>query len=201
MTTPVIVRSAAHSTRSQRHRSRVPRTAVIMGSLAAVLIVLAGCGGDVEESGEHAGDVHEHYSSAPGLIDRDEPAGVLTAALAAIYSWEPVTDTSPTDGLRRAAPFLTGDALASAQSPPASGVRVSADWAAWRSSGDLITARVDEPRISRIGPTTVLGQARVVQTVLAIDGASTPLDTFTATTRLKLTDGHWKVATYPSITH
>jgi Mce-associated membrane protein len=114
-----------------------------------------------------------------------------------MFSWEPVTDDSPTDALRRATPHLTGEALKSAQTPDARGVHSSAEWAGWRASGDLITARVSDAQATVAGPGRAFGHATVTQTVLHLNGGSTPYRSFTVNAQLRQDEGVWKLATYP----
>ena len=171
-------------------------------ALALVLVMaalgIAACASDTKD--HPAAEQHdhgEHYTAPPGLINAQEPAGALTTAAAAIFSWEPVTEDSPTDALRRATPHLTGEALKSAQTPDARGVRSSAEWAGWRTSGDLITARVTDAQATISRPGTAFGRATVTQTVLHLNGGSTPYRTFTVTAHLRQVQGTWKLATYP----
>lgn len=181
-----------------KHTSTTATTSLI----AAVFVVLAllgitACGSGDDEQPHTDHEHGEHYTAPPGLVDAQAPSGALTKALSAIYSWEPVTDDSPTEALRRAAPHLTGDALRSAQAPNASGVRTSAEWAGWRSSGDLITSRVDSAQATITSPGKAFGRATVTQTVLHLDGGSTPYSSFTVTAQLRQVEGIWKLATYP----
>ena len=178
--------------------TRTPATTfavAVLTVLALIGITACGSGDDHPPHTEH--EHGEHYTAPPGLVDADAPSGALTKALAAIFSWEPVTDDSPTEALRRAAPHLTGDALRSAQAPNASGVRTSAEWAGWRASGDLITARVDSAQATITSPGTAFGRATVTQTVLHLNGGSTPYRSFTVTAQLRQVEGTWKLATYP----
>ena len=178
--------------------TRTPATTfavAVLTVLALLGITACGSGDDHPPHTEH--EHGEHYTAPPGLVDADAPSGALTKALAAIFSWEPVTDDSPTEALRRAAPHLTGDALRSAQAPNASGVRTSAEWAGWRASGDLITARVDSAQATITSPGTAFGRATVTQTVLHLNGGSTPHRSFTVTAQLRQVEGTWKLATYP----
>lgn len=181
--------------------TRTPATtfAVAVVTVLALLgITACGSGDDHPPHTDH--EHGEHYTAPPGLVDADAPSGALTKALAAIFSWEPVTDDSPTEALRRAAPHLTGDALRSAQAPNASRVRTSAEWAGWRASGDLITARVDSAQATITSPGTAFGRATVTQTVLHLNGGSTPYRSFTVTAQLRQVEGNWKLATYPDNT-
>ena len=165
--------------------------------LAIVLIAaLAGCSGsDDTAEPAHDHDHGEHYSSPPGLPDRAEPIGVFTTTVTTMFSWQPATDTSPTDALRRTRATLTGRALASADSPAT--VRPSAQWGAWKHSLDVITARVEGAAAVLISPQKASAHGTVIQTVLGIDATVTSFRKFTVTADLVRVDGQWKVATYP----
>ena len=164
---------------------------------AIVLIAaLAGCSGsDDTTEPAHDHDHGEHYSSPPGLPERAEPIGVFTTTVTTMFSWQPATDTSPTDALRRTRATLTGQALASADSPAT--VRPSAQWGAWKQSLDVITARVEGASAVLISPQKASARGTVIQTVLGIDATVTSFRKFTVTADLVRVDGQWKVATYP----
>ncbi|QHD88468.1 hypothetical protein GR168_23605 (plasmid) [Gordonia sp. JH63] len=164
---------------------------------AIVLIAaLAGCSGsDDTTEPAHDHDHGEHYSSPPGLPERAEPIGVFTTTVTTMFSWQPATDTSPTDALRRTRATLTGQALDSANSPAT--VRPSAQWGAWKQSLDVITARVDNASAVLISPDKASARGTVIQTVLGIDATVTSFRKFTVTADLVRVDGQWKVATYP----
>ena len=165
--------------------------------LAIVLIAaLAGCSGS-DDTTEPAHDHShgEHYSSPPGLPDRAEPIGVFTTTVTTMFSWQPATDTSPTDALRRTRATLTGQALASADSSAT--VRPSAQWGAWKQSLDVITARVEGASAVLISPDKASARGTVIQTVLGIDATVTSFRKFTVTADLVRVVGQWKVATYP----
>lgn len=179
----------------------IRRMLVLVAATATLIMVIAGCtSGGSDDDGHHP-DEHgpsEHYSAPPGLPAGD-PATVLTTALAAIFSWEPVTDDSPTDALARAQDHLTGEALASARAP-GRGVRASAQWQGWRTSGDLISARVENAQATITSPGRAIGQATVIQTILHRGGGATPYRHVTALVRMALVDGQWKLAAYPDLT-
>jgi Mce-associated membrane protein len=169
----------------------------LVAVLAIVLIAaLAGCSGsDDTAEPAHDHDHGEHYSTPPGLPDRAEPIGVFTTTVTTMFSWQPATDTSPTDALRRTRATLTGQALASADSSAT--VRPSAQWGAWKQSLDVITARVDNASAVLISPDKASARGTVIQTVLGIDATVTSFRKFTVTADLVRVDGQWKVATYP----
>ncbi|WP_435084047.1 hypothetical protein [Gordonia hongkongensis] len=169
----------------------------LLAVIAIVLIAaLAGCSGsDDTTEPAHDHDHGEHYSSPPGLPERDEPIGVFTTTVTTMFSWQPATDTSPTDALRRTRATLTGQALDSANSSAT--VRPSAQWGAWKHSLDVITARVEGASAVLISPQKASTHGTVTQTVLGIDATVTSYRKFTVTAELVRIDGQWKVATYP----
>jgi len=177
-------------------------TRTVRHLIAVLLLTLAGvsaaaCSSTDGSTPSPESHSHEPYTAPPGVLDADGPDAVMTRALSSIYSWEPVTDTSPTDALRRTSDQLTDAALRSAQTPGA-GVRASAEWSAWCQAGDLVTARVTDPHTTIVSPTKAFGHATVIQTVLHVDGGATPYQRFTANVQLAHTPGGWKVSTYPS---
>lgn len=184
-------------------RNHLFRTVGTAGTALALLVSAAACSSDDSHHSPAPSSPHSHsdedYSGTPGLPDAGAPTGVLSTALTTMFSWEPVTDASPTDALRRTSDQLTGTALRSAQSTAQ--VRGTVEWAAWRDAGDLLTARVDDAHTVALSPDAVMGRATVTQTVLHLDGGSTPYQRFTTTTRLVRTAGGWKLATYPDITN
>lgn len=178
---------------------KLARLLTVLATAVALIMAIAGCTSTSTDSEPSATDhdhLHEHYSAPPGL-PTGETATALTTALSAMFSWEPVTDDSPTDALRRATPHLTGEALKSAQAPAVRGVRSSAEWAGWRASGDLITARVSDAQAAITGPGKAFGRASVTQTVLHLNGGSTPYRSFTVTVQLRQDKDVWKLAAYP----
>lgn len=177
--------------------------AAAIAVILVVMLVAVGCGSNEPESTPTTGQAHNHdedYTGTPGLPDADAPTGVLNTALSAIFSWEPTTDSSPTDALARSSNYLTGAAATSARDTTNT-VRASAEWGAWRQAGDLITARVDNAQATVINPAKAVGRATVIQTVLHLDGGSTPYQRFTAAVELVRTADGWKLATYPDITN
>lgn len=192
--------------RTAQRRALLTSALCAAASIAAILVVMliaVGCGSD-GQTGSTPSTAHQHdedYSGTPGLADAAAPTGVLTTALTTIFSWEPVTDTSPTDALGRSATQLTGAAAASARDGNRAQLRTSVEWTAWHDAGDLITARVEGAQATMLGPTKAIGRATVTQTVLHLDGGSTPYQRFTAAAELVRTADGWKLATYPTITN
>lgn len=194
------------SHRTRQRRALWGSALWVAASIAAILVVMliaAGCSSD-DQTGTPPNTAHQHdedYSGTPGLADAAAPTGVLNTALTTIFSWEPVTDTSPTDALQRSAPQLTGAAAASARDGNRAQIRTSVEWTAWHDAGDLITARVEGAQATLLNPDKAVGRATVTQTVLHLDGGSTPYQRFTAAAELVRTADGWKLATYPTITN
>lgn len=157
-------------------------------SLAAVM-VLAGC-----SSSEPEKPGRDNHSGTPGPQNTGI-SEVTTSWLSAVYSWQPVTDRSPTDALIRARQWATGT-LAD-PNPPRVRTRANPEWQAWATSGDVITATIDQLEVIKLTPVTATASARVSQVALHEDGDSTPLPKLKVTVSLKqLESGHWKVADY-----
>lgn len=172
------------------------QTTRFVAALALLAGVLAACATDPDQPTSPAPSHSEHYNSGePGPVGATSPVGVFTSAVTTIFSWQPATDASPTDALRRARAKLTGEALTSANSSAT--VRPSAQWQGWANAQDVVLARVDKVSAVTVTADRAVGRGTVVQTVLGVDGAITPYRTFDATADLIRTDGTWKLATYP----
>ena len=172
------------------------RTTRFAAALALFAGILAACATDPDQPTSPTPSHSEHYNSGePGPVAATSPVGVFTSAVTTIFSWQPATDASPTDALRRARAELTGEALASANSEAT--VRPSAQWQGWASAQDVVLARVDKVTAVTVTADRAVGRGTVVQTMLGVDGAITPYRTFDATADLIRVDGTWKLATYP----
>lgn len=172
------------------------RTTRFAAALALFAGILAACATDPDQPTSPTPSHSEHYNSGePGPVAATSPVGVFTSAVTTIFSWQPATDASPTDALRRARADLTGEALASANSSAT--VRPSAQWQSWARAQDVVLARVDKVSAVTVTADRAVGRGTVVQTVLGVDAAITPYRTFDATADLIRVDGTWKLATYP----
>lgn len=176
-----------------------PRTLLTLLCCAAVavltIVALAGPErGDDSETTPAAGDA-EHSIDGLGP-DTAGPAEAAQQALAALFTWQPVTDASTGVALSRARPWLAGELARASQYPLATGVREPPHWAGWRRSGDIVTAHAvaqASPECHRDSCTvTVL----VTQTVLHRDGASTPYQVMHVNAATQYTTEGWKLSDY-----
>ena len=184
---------------SDRRTARGP-VAAVLAALAALLVAVAGCSGDTGPNepspGPSAG--HDHDHELPGAPDPTTagPDVVAAQALSMMFTWQPVTDPSSGAGLRRAAPWLGGDLAAAASSTLLTDTPERSDprWAAWRRSGDVITATadVDAGHIPDT-PTTAVRLVTVRQKTLHADGATTPLTPMRIEATCSRTDSGWRL--------
>lgn len=186
---------------SERRNSRRP-VAAVLAALAALVVVLAGCsdssGPDEPTPGPSAG--HDHGHELPGAPDPATagPDVVAAHALSMMFTWQPVTDPSSGEALRRAAPWLGGDLAAAASSTqPAALERPDPRWAAWRRNGDVVTATadVDAGHIPDTR-TTAVRLVTVRQRTLHADGDTTPLSPMRIDATLSHTDSGWRLTAF-----
>lgn len=174
----------------------------LIGAVIATTAVLAGCGASSGDggSGEHGGsDDHVH-------IDPYDPAhlddvGTATTAMQVILSWQPAVDESKSDALRRARPWLGGDlaAIVDNDNGAATGIRPDREWAAWKESGDALTASCTKAESTPAAPEgmrTVVIDVSCRQTVLHAAGSSTNLAAQTWRTTITRTDDGWRLTDY-----
>ncbi|MBF6341579.1 hypothetical protein IU450_37735 [Nocardia abscessus] len=177
-----------------RHRTVL---AVLCCVAAAVLAAVALAGpdhGDRPDTTSAPGDAeHSIHGLRP---DTAGPAEAAQQALAALFTWQPVTDATTGVALSRARPWLTGELARASQYPLATGVREPPYWAAWRRSGDIVTAHAvapASPDCHRDGCTVT---AVVTQTVLHRDGTSTPYQVMHVNAATQHTPEEWKLSDY-----
>ncbi|MFZ2512748.1 MAG: hypothetical protein WAW85_16840 [Gordonia sp. (in: high G+C Gram-positive bacteria)] len=142
---------------------------------------------------------HDDHTGVPGP-ETVTPEQVSERWLSTVYSWRPVTDSSPTDALVRGRDLATG--VLAEPNPPRVSLANPAwpQWDSWRAGKDIITARVSAVSTQPIGSHTAQVSALVEQTVLHTDGESTPLQTLEVTvTVLQLESGLWRVSDYRSV--
>lgn len=123
------------------------------------------------------------------------PGLAAQSALTTMFSWQPKTDASPGVGLSRAKPWLSGQLLTDADTPPAAGVKPLPEWARWRRDGDVVIATANTTAIHTPTPGRALVTLTLTQSVLHRDGTTAPwrvlaIDATTAPTPLgwRLTD-------------
>lgn len=177
-------------------RARTRGLGVVLGVAAAVL--LAGCGSDTSAppSGTDA-----HIRIDPVDPQALTAEGVAQAAMNAILSWQPATDTSKSDALRRAQPWI-GVPLAKkvgTPEPTPAGLRPDAQWEAWKRSGDTLTAACRIPGDTPAHPDgmhTVVVDVSCRQTVLHTSGDSTRLTPQRWRTTITATADGWRLTDY-----
>ncbi|MBY6438109.1 hypothetical protein HQ602_17180 [Rhodococcus kroppenstedtii] len=168
-------------------------------SLTTAAVLLAGCGGNDPDPIPEGTDAHVAIDPLdPAALGPDEAAA---AAMNAILSWQPATDTSKADALTRARPWL-GGALAGVvdTSPTAgAGLRPDREWAAWARSGDTLTAtctRAPDSPNSPAGMTTVIVDLSCRQQVLHASGSVTPRAPEVWRTTAVATPDGWRVTDF-----
>ncbi|MEU3475867.1 hypothetical protein [Rhodococcus sp. NPDC006774] len=186
---------------SERQAVRRP-VAAVLAALAALTLILTGCGGDTSpgapEPSPSAG--HDHDHELPGAPDPATagPDVVAAQALSMMFTWQPVTDPSSGAALRRAAPWLGGDLATAATSTQTAGPqRPDPRWASWRRSGDVVTATadVDAGHIPDT-PTTAVRLVTVRQQTLHADGTTTPLTPMRIEATISHTDDGWRLTAF-----
>jgi hypothetical protein len=164
-------------------------------ALAAALIGLAAAmwaGHDHDSSTASSPPLSDSHIEGPTLADAD-PTTAVEMGLAAMFSWQPRTDTGPGAALTRAAPWLTGDLASAATGAPATG-QEPLEWAGWRDSKDVVTALVEtEP--TRLDEKTTVA-ATVTQQVLHRDGSSTLYRRLHVTVTVTETPQGWRMSRY-----
>ncbi|WP_430953211.1 hypothetical protein [Rhodococcus sp. 24CO] len=179
---------------------RTPTKLLIAGLLTSTAL-LAGCSSSGDDSaGEHGGsDDHVHIDPYdPAKLDATDTA---TTAMQVILSWQPAVDESKSDALRRARPWLGGDLATTVDNDNggATGIRPDRDWAAWKESGDALTAscsKAESTPASPEGMRTVVIDVSCRQTVLHAAGSSTNLAAQTWRTTVTRIDDGWRLTDF-----
>lgn len=111
--------------------------------------------------------------------------------VATMYAFEPATDKSPQDAMKRASDFMTGDLLRAANLDRTD-VKLSATWSGWQRSGDSVTVAVEtqDVQLTSQNEGTVTVWAR--QTV----NAAIPLAPFVVEVHLVQDNGVWLADKY-----
>ncbi|MGV9865714.1 hypothetical protein [Rhodococcus koreensis] len=166
--------------------------ALVVAAVAVVLIVATNEGSETDAGSGH--DDHTHVETEDPA--NAEPATVAERALAAMFSWQPVTDPSPGAAVTRALPWLGGDLAAQAQRPPATGIRPLPQWQPWKESGDIVsaTAEASAPILTTAGRQVL--PVTLTQTVLHGDGSTTPYATHQVRAVVDRTDTGWRLTEY-----
>lgn len=175
------------------------RVLVSMAAALAVAVFVAGCGSSPDPDPVPEGtDAHVQIDPLdPASLGPKEAAG---AAMNAILSWQPAFDTSKTDALVRARPWLTVPLTDTLDGPQTSAaLRPDREWDAWAASGDTLTATctpaADTPA-SPEGMRTVIVDLDCRQRVLHASGASTLRPVETWRTTIISTPGGWRLSDF-----
>lgn len=144
-------------------------------------------------SSDHGSD-HDHAIADPLAPDSADIDATAEQALRTMFTWQPVSDTSPGDAVLRAQPWLGGQ-LAGASGRDTS-VRPPPDWQAWKRSGDLVSATAAVIDSLSTSDTTAVRTVEVTQNVLRPTGDTARYATFTARAELARTENGWRVTGY-----
>ena len=182
---------------STRRRFRI--FAVIAAAAAGLAITSCSNQSSDGDSGHAGTDDH-------AVIDPLDPTALdavatATTAMQTILSWQPAVDTSKSDALVRARPWLGGGLLATVEgdNTAQSGVRPDSEWLAWKESGDALTASCSKAESTPAAPSgmrTVVIDVSCRQTVLHAQGSSTNRSAETWRTTVTRTDDGWRLTDF-----
>lgn len=170
-----------------------PWSAATAAAVVLIGLLLAGCTTNPPAT-DTRGPAESHSEGpTPGTADA---ATTARMGLAAMFSWQPSTDASPGAALSRALSWLTGELATAATAAPVTGLRPLPEWAAWRDSGDIVTALVDaeQPRTNNGSEAAVA--AVVTQLVLHRDGSQTRFQRLHVTATVANTVQGWRMSSY-----
>ena len=181
------------------HTTSGARVLASVAAAIATVVLAAGCGSSPDPDPVPEGtDAHVQIDPLdPTSLGPKEAAG---AAMNAILSWQPAFDTSKTDALARARPWLTVPLTDTLDAPQTSTqLRPDREWDAWAASGDTLTATctpsADTPA-SPEGMRTVIVDLDCRQRVLHASGASTLRPVETWRTTIISTPGGWRLSDF-----
>ncbi|WP_028478736.1 hypothetical protein [Nocardia sp. CNY236] len=117
-------------------------------------------------------------------------------ALVAMFTWRPASDVSAGMALSRAKPWLAAPLVEAADSAPAGGAREVPEWALWRRAADVVAAHARAQQTSDCDQQRCTVDATVTQTVLHIDGTSTPYRVMQVRAWTRHTSEGWRMAGY-----
>ncbi|ORM36223.1 hypothetical protein [Williamsia sp. 1135] len=144
-------------------------------------------------SDDHGSD-HDHEIADPLDPQNADINATAEQALRTMFTWQPVSDSSPGDAVLRAQPWLGGE-LANASGRDTS-VRPPADWPAWQRSGDLVSASAVVIASVSTTDTKAVRTVQVDQNVMRPTGDTVAYSSFTARAELTRTDNGWRVTGY-----
>ena len=133
-----------------------------------------------------------------------DPAGVATAVMSGVYTWQPAVQDSPWEALHAQRDNLAGSMATAAATPPDPAPQPIPEWSAWARSGDIVTAlAAPDTSIYTNGTATEIDGDNQATVAITIDrvvqhrsGAITPFTGYTGAVDLERTDDGWKVSNY-----
>ncbi|WP_278315008.1 hypothetical protein [Lolliginicoccus levis] len=188
-------------------RRRGTSAAVAIAATGLCAIIAAGCATIPTSSGPSPAP-----SSAPAVPLSTASGSAYTSpaiasaadaaaiALSQVYTWQPMTEESRADALRRARDWLGGELLAAVEAGTSeSGVRDDGDWARWRAQEAVITADARPIAAGEVLTDGVVEiEALVTQTVLPRIGEPEQT-TFRVLARMAETGQGWRMIGYRMI--
>ncbi len=165
-------------------------------TIAAVIVFLARGSDTPPPAGTDAG-----IAIDPSATD---PAGVATAVMSGVYTWQPAVQDSPWEALHAQRDHLTGPMATAATTPPDPAPQPIPEWSAWARSGDIVTAlATPDTSIYSNGTATEVDGDNQATVAITIDrvvqhssGEITPFTGYTGAVDLERTDDGWKVSNY-----
>ena len=125
-----------------------------------------------------------------------DPAGVATAVMSGVFSWQPAVQDSPWVALHEQRDNLTGPMASAAAARPDPQPQPMSEWSAWSRSDDVVTSVTTLDGEPAIDSTKAAVPVIISQTVQHTSGEITPYTTYTATVDVERTDDGWKVSNY-----
>ncbi|WP_331723003.1 hypothetical protein [Nocardia sp. NBC_00511] len=168
---------------------------LLIGGCAVVILAAA----TLSLTGRHSGPnpsppvPGSDSAFAPGGAAADTAQSAAETALTAVFTWQPVTDTSSADGLERAKPWLTGELLAAADTRGDT-ERAIPQWASWRAARDVVTASPATTAVHAASGRSAQVEVQVHQTVLHPDGSATTYRQMDITATTAMTAVGWRLA-------
>ena len=180
------------------------RKPVVIGIVAAVVLVAAVAGVWLLQRGHQAEHAHEHGSDDHVVINpvESDPLVAAEAAMTAILSFDPSKQETPFEQYAAARDQLTGQLAQVADNPPTgefAAKQFPAEWQSWAASKDRVQAFVTRaPGTEPVdaGAESAVVSVDVRQLVMHADGDRTPWRTFVAEVQMQRVDGRWCAASY-----
>lgn len=140
------------------------------------------------------GSDHDHAITDPFAPENANIDAATEQAFRTMFTWQPVSDSSPGDAVLRAQPWLGGKLAAA--SGRDTDVRPPSDWQAWKRSGDLVSATAAVTDTISTTGTRAVRHVAVVQSVMRPTGDTTAYATFTVRAELSHANNGWRVTTF-----